>query len=126
MAAVAGMAPKTMQPELVVVASSVETDEVPTAVYLTSTVTSATPAVGAGALPTSTSRADPVGGVTTPVSTTGAAFAMARAQLTVDVIRSALLIWFLCCVTLQPSVPSPPTKRASCLIVKLTLSNSLV
>ena len=62
-AAVASMSPNTTQPAELVVPSRVCGVVEPTGVKVTLAVTPATPAVGAGALPTSTSRPEPVGGV---------------------------------------------------------------
>src|ERR1019366_5764884 len=86
------MPPKTRHPPSPVVASRLPDVPVPTAVYLAIAVTPLTPPVGAGALPTSTSSADPVGGVMTLESRTGFLLPSCG-QVTDEVIRRELSVW---------------------------------
>ena len=100
-AEVAGIPPKTRQPDELVVASSVPGVWVKIEVYLTMTVTPATPAVGAGAFPTSTSSAEPVGGVIMLDSLTGDRVPSVG-QVTEDVIWTLAAVWAVVLLTLQP------------------------
>src|SRR5271165_5949530 len=97
----AGIPPKTRQPSELVVASSVPGEWVRMEVYFTTAVTPATPAVGAGAFPTSTSSADPVGGVMMLDSLTGGRMPSAG-QVTEDVIWTLAAVCAVVLLTLQP------------------------
>ena len=82
---------------------------------------------------TSTSTAEPVGGVTTPVAVTGLRFApfsiccSSSFQVTDEVIWKLVPVWAFVSVTLQPvDFPDEPTFLASWVIVKVVPPTVLV
>ena len=104
-AAVDSMSPKTTQPAVLVTPWRVCGEAVPVGVKVTITVTPATPSVGAGSLPTSTSSPEPVGGVMMLDRLTSGRFAMpSRGQVTLEVIWTLAAFCLLVSMALQPVV----------------------
>ena len=85
---------------------------------VTLAVTPATPAVGAGALPTSISRPEPVGGVMMLDSlTSGRLAASSSGQVTVEVIWTLAPFCLVVSVALQPVVFAEPLLGAACCLI---------
>src|SRR5438046_2415149 len=103
------MPPNTMHPADPVVPSSVT---VPPEAYVTTALTPETPTSGSRPLSTSTSSAEPTGGVTIPCSRTVGGFSrgMGLGQLTADSMLTLAPVAAALAVALHPVlVPDEPT-----------------